>query len=295
MAISKRARAIRRMLPLFIAPENASLERQRGHLERAGKVPRPRDYTYYDVVIGGIPGIRSEPKKRHANRHILFLHGGGYMLGSAASHTGIAARLAVKARAAVTTINYRLAPEHRFPAAIDDSVAAAKAIIDEFGAGNVAIVGDSAGGGATIATMCALRDEGHAVASCAFVMSPWTDLTASGKSMRTKADIDPMITDALLQSCADSYLGDTAADNPKASPLFADLTGLAPLLIHVGAHEMLLNDSTRLAESAFNARVNVEIKVWPEMWHVFQAFVGFMPEANLSMQEGADFIIRHTA
>lgn len=283
------------MLPLFIAPEDASLERQRAQLERAGKLPRPRSYAYYDVVVGGIPGIRSAPKSRHTNRHILFLHGGGYMLGSAASHTGIAARLAVKANAAVTTINYRLAPEHRFPAAIDDSVAAAKAIIEEFGAENVAIAGDSAGGGATIATLCALRDEGHAMASCAFVMSPWTDLTVSGESMRSKADLDPMITMALLQSAIDNYLGDISPDNPKASPLFADLTGIAPLLIHVGAEEILLNDSTRLAESAFNARVNVEIKVWPEMWHVFQAFVGFMPEAKLSMQQGADFIVRHTA
>ncbi len=282
-------------MPLFIGGDDDTLEKLRSDLDRAGKLPRPRSYRYSEVMVGGVPGIRSTPKTSTTNRHILYIHGGGYFIGSSTSHTTMATRLAAKAEAIVTTIDYRLAPEHRFPAALDDCVSAAKALMSEFGASNLAIAGDSAGGGATVATLCALRDAGDELPACAFVISPWTDLTASGETMVTKAEIDPVITMSLLQKATNHYLADTPADNPGASPVFADLAGLPPVLIHVGENEMLLNDSTRLGESAKGSAVDVEIKIWPEMWHVFQAFVGLMREANASMQEGADFISGHTA
>lgn len=167
-------------------------------------------------------------------------------------------------------------------------------MVAEFGDGNVAIAGDSAGGGLTLATLGALREAGEPMPACAFVMSPWTDLTASGDTMTTKADIDPMIPVPLLKHMADLYAGDTTKDDPRVSPHFADLAGLPPILIHVGTDEVLLDDSLRFAESAKTAGVDLTIDVWHDLWHVFQGFVGYMPEANQAMQQGGAFIAAHT-
>lgn len=294
MTPSIRARIFRRMMGLFIAPAGATLERRRADMDRAGKIPRPRSFDYSRVNVGGVPANRATPSEAGSRRHVLFLHGGGYIMGSANSHTGIAARLAAKADATATVLDYRLAPEDPYPAARDDCVAAARALIAEVGAEHVAIAGDSAGGGATIATLCALRDAGDPLPACAFVLSPWVDLTLSGATIETKRDIDPVIADDLLGSGVSDYLGESSPDDPGASPLFADLSGLPPLLVQVGSDEMLLADSQRLADAVERAGGQAELDVWPDMWHVFQGFVGLMPEANRAMQHGADFITRHT-
>lgn len=295
MGISIRGRIFKRMMKMFVAPPGATLERRRSDLERAGRLPGPRGVNRTSVEVGGVSGLRGTVPEAATKRHILFFHGGGYVIGSANSHFKIAARLAKRADAAVTVIDYRLAPEHPYPAALDDCVAAATALIAEVGAEHVALVGDSAGGGVTIATLCALRDAGSPLPSCAFVMSPWTDLTLSGPTMVSKADVDPMISIDSISEYAQDYLGGTAGDDQGASPLFGDLAGLPSLLIQVGSDEVLLADSTRLADAAAKAGVDVELDEWPGMWHVFQALVGFMPEANNAMQQGADFIKRHAA
>ncbi|MGB3736008.1 MAG: alpha/beta hydrolase [Ilumatobacter sp.] len=295
MTPSVRARIFRRMMGLFVAPADATLERRRADMERAGKIPRPRSFEYSRVVVGGVPANRATPSESDTRRHLLYFHGGAYILGSADSHTGIAARLAAKADATATVLDYRLAPEHPYPAGRDDCVAATRALIAEVGAEHVAIAGDSAGGGATIATLCALRDAGDPLPACAFVLSPWVDLTMSGATIESKRDIDPVIADEFLASGSVDYLGDTAPDDPGASPLFADLAGLPPILVQVGSDEMLLADSQRLVDAVEQAGGAVELDVWPGMWHVFQGFVGLMPEANRAMQHGADFIKRHTS
>lgn len=282
------------MMKLFVTPADAPIAKRRAALERAGKLPGPRGFDRTSVEVGGVPALRGTPVSGPARRHVLFFHGGGYIMGSSTSHFTIASRLGKMADASVTVVDYRLAPEHPFPAALDDCVAAARDLIGEVGGEHVAIAGDSAGGGVTIATLCALRDAGDPLPACAFVMSPWVDLTGSGASVTSKRDVDPVIAPDMLDGCAADYLDGASASDPAASPLFADLTGLPPLLIQVGSDEVLLDDSVRLAESAKQAGVDVELDEWPGMWHVFQALVGSMPEATRAMQQGAEFITRHT-
>lgn len=294
MKLSVRSRIFRRMMKLFVTPADAPIAKRRAALERAGKLPGPRGVDRKSVEVGGVPALRGTLVGGPAKRHVLYFHGGGYIMGSSSSHFTIAARLGKMADASVTVVDYRLAPEHPFPAALDDCVAAARDLIGELGASRVAIAGDSAGGGVTIATLCALRDAGGPLPACAFVMSPWVDLTGSGDSVTSKRNIDPVIEPDMLGGCAADYLNGVDASDPGASPLFADLTGLPPLLIQVGSDEVLLDDSVRLAESAKQAGVDVELDEWPGMWHVFQALVGPMPEATKAMQQGAAFITRHT-
>ena len=293
MGLSLRSRVFRRLAPVFVSSHDATIEQRRKEMERASFGPKARGFDYMPMSVAGVPALRASAKSS-TTRHIAYFHGGGYTLGSADSHRNIAARLARYAGAGVTLIDYRLAPEHPFPAAFDDAVAATKAIVEEFGAGNVAIAGDSAGGGVTLATLCALAGAGEPMPACAFVMSPWTDLTASGETMTTKADIDPMIPVPLLKHMADLYAGDTSKDDPRVSPHFADLAGLPPVLIQVGTDEVLLDDALRFADAAKAAGVDVTIDVWHDLWHVFQGFVGYMPEANRAMQQGGAFIAAHT-
>lgn len=288
--ISRRARALRRTIGRFISEPGTPLAEQRAAIERTDKLPRPRGMKYEDTQVGGVPAIVATPKKGPAERHILYLHGGGYVIGSPRSHIAVAARLAVRARASTSVIDYRLAPEHPYPAAIDDCVAAYRAIIADRDAASVVIAGDSAGGGAALATMVALRDAGDPLPAAAYLLSPWTDLTASGESATTLVDVDPMITMSGLHEFAALYAGDQPLDSPGVSPLFADLSGLPPMLVQVGSDEVLLSDSMRLVAVARAAGVVVDVDVAPDMWHVFQAFAGLMPEATDALVEAAAFI-----
>ncbi|BAN02644.1 alpha/beta hydrolase [Ilumatobacter coccineus] len=287
---SRRARVLRKTLGAFISDPEVPLAEQRASLERADKIPRPRGLDYVDTEVGGVAAIVATPKRGADERHILYLHGGGYVLGSPRSHIAMAARLALAARGSTTVLDYRLAPEHPYPAAIDDCVAAYRAIIADRDPSSVVIAGDSAGGGATLATLLALREAGVALPGAAYLMSPWTDLTASGESTRTKSADDPMLQAPWLQDFAEKYAGDQPLDLPGISPLFADLSGLPPMLVQVGSDEILLSDSTRLVEAARAAGVMVDVEVAPNMWHVFQAFAGMMPEATTALVEAAAFI-----
>jgi acetyl esterase/lipase len=250
------------------------------------------DYT--NVTVGGIDGLRAKPTGLTSDRHILYLHGGGYVLGSPLSHIGMAARLARRAAATVTVIDYRLAPEHPYPAAIDDCAAAYEGLLAETPAESICIAGDSAGGGATVATLARLRATGSPRPGCAYLISPWVDLTSSGESMTTRAEVDPMIDAAFVGEVAAQYAADTPFDHPGVSPLFEDLTGMPPMLIQVGDDEVLLSDSTRLAERARGAGVEVELEIADGMWHVYQAFARYLPEADKALDRAAIFISAHT-
>ncbi len=259
-------------------------------MDRADRLPRPRGVDYVDVEVGGVGAIVATPSKVPVERHILYFHGGGYVIGSPRSHIAMAARLAVHAHASISVIDYRLAPEHPYPACVDDCVAAYRSVVKEWDPASVVIAGDSAGGGATLSTLCALRDAGDPLPAAGYLISPWTDLTASGETTTSKASVDPMLQLSMLNPFAERYAGGRPLDDPGISPLFADLSGLPPLLVQVGSDEILLSDSTRLVEKARASGVNVDLDVRDGMWHVYQAFAGMMPEATAALIEAASFI-----
>ncbi len=249
---------------------------------------------YVDTVVGGIPAIVATPTEVHPDRHILYIHGGAYVLGSPKSHIAMCARLAKRAAATITVIDYRLAPEHVYPAAIDDCVAAYRAIIADVDPALVTIAGDSAGGGATLATLGALKAAGDPMPGAAYVLSPWADLTASGESVVTRVAFDPMFDGEGLLEAATTYAGNTALDHPGVSPLFADPTGYPPTLIQTGMDEILLSDSTRLAERFAAAGVDVRLDLRDGLWHVYPILAGYMPEATDALVRAAVFIREKT-
>jgi acetyl esterase/lipase len=211
---------------------------------------------------------------------LLYLHGGGYCIGSINTHRGMAARLAQACRARALNLDYRLAPEHPHPAAVDDAVAAYRWLLDRGVApAQIVLGGDSAGGGLVMATLLALRDAGHPLPVAGFCLSPWVDLECSGETMTTKADVDPMVGKDGLTEMAAAYAGDHELRHPLVSPLHADLSGLPPLLIQVGTAETLLDDAVRLADRARNAGMDVRLEAWDDLVHVFQAFAPMVPEA----------------
>jgi acetyl esterase/lipase len=225
---------------------------------------------------------------------LLLLHGGGFTSGSLVTHRALAAALARASRWDTIVLDYRLAPEHPFPAALDDAVAAYNALIaDGVPPDRLAVVGDSAGTALVVALLVAVRDEGVALPAAAILLSPWLDMTLSGDSIDTLAAIDPMVTRAALQHAADLYLDGGDAADPRASPLFADLRDLPPFLIHSGEREILRDDTVRFAERVNAAGGSARPKIWPGMWHVFHAFAG-EPSAASAIEEIADFLHART-
>jgi acetyl esterase/lipase len=241
----------------------------------------PPGCLHEPLVVGGVKGERVVPIGAVEGRRILYLHGGGYVGGSPRSHRPLAARLAEAARAKAIVAEYRLGPEHPCPAAVEDAVAVYRALLESGAEPDRTIVaGDSAGGGLTLALALQLKDLDLPQPAGLFVISPWADLTQSHPSYRSKAAEDPMITRGGLDESAKAYLAGFDARDPRASPVFGDFTGLAPLLIQVGSEEALLGDSLTLAERAGHARVEVRLEVWPEMIHVWHAFGGQLSAAR---------------
>lgn len=229
-------------------------------------------------------------------RTILYLHGGGYYFCSPQSHRSLVFELARRASARTFSLDYRLAPEHRFPAALDDAVAAWRQLLtDGTPAGSIVIAGDSAGGGLALATLVALRDAGDPMPAGGVLFSPWTDLAATGDSIRSNDGRDPMFSGPAIARAAQVYLGDTAATHPHASPLYADLHGLPPLFMQAGDTEVLLDDTQRVAARAREAGVHVECEIWPKMPHVWQIFAPFIPEAGAALDKAAAFVNRVTS
>jgi epsilon-lactone hydrolase len=227
-------------------------------------------------------------------RVLLYFHGGGYKLGSVTSHRDLMARLAAAARCRVLGVNYRLAPEAHFPAPVDDALAVYQWLLGEGVApSQIAVGGDSAGGGLAAALLLSLRDRGGALPAAAVLLSAWTDLTAQGESYVTRAEADPIHQRAMILATARQYLGpDGDASNPLASPLFGGLAGLPPLLLQVGDRETVLDDSTRFAAKARAAGVRADLEVYPNMIHVFQQFADEIPEARQAITGVGRFLRR---
>ena len=263
--------------------------------EMISSVPLPDDVSTTRGELGGVPVVTVQtPNPADPATVIFYLHGGAYALGSAPDSVGLAADISRRARAKAVSIDYRLAPEHPFPAAVDDALAAYGALLEEgVPASSVAFVGESAGGGLTVATLLAIKDNGLPRPACAAVFSPWADLTVSGASATGKADLDPALTPGALRTRARDYLGDRDPATPLASPVFADLTDLPPLLIQVGSHEILLDDAVRLAARAAADDVRVDLQVWPQVPHVFQGFAALLDDADHALNAAAAFLNRN--
>lgn len=228
------------------------------------------------------------------DRVLLYLHGGAYMMGSARTHRDLAARLSQAAEVRALVPDYRLAPENPYPAALKDATAVYRWLLEQgFKPEHIAIGGDSSGGNLAVVTLLALREAGIALPAVAILLSPWTDMTLSGESVKTRAGVDPMIRLGEPREQFAYYAGNNDLADPLISPIFADLRGLPPMLIHVGNDEVLLDDSVRLAERAGAAGTEVELKVWDGMWHVFQSLAIALPEGRESIDELGAFVKRH--
>jgi monoterpene epsilon-lactone hydrolase len=266
-----------------------TLEERRAAFAPAGRLhPIPDDVLVSEVTAGGVPAHWLTAPGADTGRVLLFLHGGGYELGSLRSDGELAARLGRASGMRVLFPEYRLAPEHPFPAAIDDVLTAWRWLRAGQGlsASSLAVAGDSAGGGLAVALLVAARDAGEALPAAAVLMSPTVDLTSSGASMTERADQDPFSTPAMLRQLASDYLAGADPKTPLASPLFASLAGLPPLLIQVGTADLLLSDSERLAEAAAEAGVDVTLEIGEGLPHVYPIMLGTPEAAEATGQTG---------
>lgn len=270
-------------------------QEMRGMFEQMA-VPPPADIKCEPVNAGGVDAEWVTAPGAAADRAVLYLHGGGYVIGSAKTHRDLMGRISRGAKARVLGLNYRLAPEHPFPAAVDDAVAGYRWMLAQgIKPSRIAVAGDSAGGGLTVAALVAIRDAKLATPAAGICMSPWVDLEGIGESMKTRAQADPVVQREGLVGMASAYLQGKDPRTPLAAPLYADLKGLPPLLIQVGDAETLLDDSNRLAGRAKAAGVEVKLEVWPEMIHVWQLFASFLPEGQEAIDGINKFIGERTA
>ncbi len=272
--------------------QSPSLAETRAGFERmAIMFPVDEDVKCEPVQAGSVKAEWITAPGADAGRAILYLHGGGYVIGSISTHRSLAARLSKAARARVLLIDYRLAPEHPFPAAVDDSVAAYQWMLSlGLAPARIAVAGDSAGGGLTIATLVAIRDAKLPTPAAGAALSPWVDLEGIGESMTSKSAADPMVQKAGLVEMAKLYLGGKDPRTPLAAPLYADLTGLPPLLIQVGTAETLMDDASRIAERARKAGVKVDYQPYDNMIHVFQMFAPLLDEGQQAIDRIGEFI-----
>ncbi len=275
----------------------ANVEEQRAGYE-ALAFPLPDATTVTPVDANGVPCEWIVADDASPDARLLYFHGGGYVTGSLNTHRHLSAAISHASGCAVLAVDYRMAPEDPFPAAVDDALAAYRFLRDNGpdGPGEASssfISGDSAGGGLTLITMLAARDAGLPMPDAAMPLSAWTDLTGSGETMETRREADPVVTREALDDMASHYLGDGDLKQPLASPLYADLSGLPPLLMQVGDAEMLLADTTRVVEKARAAGVDVTEEIWPEMFHVFQHFCQAFPEAQEAVDRIGEFAKSH--
>ena len=257
----------------------------------ASALPIPDGIASGPATFGGVPGVLFEPAGADPSRVILYFHGGGYMFGTARNTGHVTARLARSAGAAAFSADYRLSWQAPFPAAVEDAVAAYRGLLASgYDPQNVALAGDSAGGGLVLCTLLALRDAGDRLPAAGFASSAFTDLTVCGRSA---AEIDdPIATRAGLLMLANSYLDGADPRTPLASPLYADLSGLPPLLLQVGSRELLLDDTTRLAEAAKAAGLDVIVDVLDDVIHIWQYFGPDLPDTRYSEQQAGEFLKR---
>ncbi len=271
--------------------EQSTSELREGWETSAKLIPRPPDVVTEGTDAGGASSEWVSVPESDPARVVLYLHGGGYVIGSVNTHRDVVQRICRATGARGLTVDYRRAPENPFPAALDDATNAYRWLLD---GGNqpekMVVIGDSAGGGLTIAMMAAVRDAGLPLPGAAVVMSPWIDMEGSGESMVTKEELDPMIRKEWLLRCAADYLRDGDRRNPRASPLYADLPGLPPILIQVGENETLLDDAARLAERAKAAGIDVTLEVWDDMIHLWQLLAPMVPEGQQAIDRIGEWV-----
>lgn len=258
-------------------------------------IPLPEGMRVEQVSVNDVPAEWLSPALADTRGVLLYLHGGAYILGSLQSHRDLVARLSAAAGIPALLIRYRLAPEHVFPAALDDALTAYQWLLDQgYSAEHIMLSGDSAGGGLTLALLQTVRDRHLPQPAGAALFSPWTDLTGSVRSRRTREAVDPIFSGDGINALAHFYAGTENLSNPLLSPVYADLHGFPPLRIDVGRDEVLLDDSLLIAEHARVANVPVELTVWDDMWHVFQLYASILPEGQQSLEKMGSFIHRQT-
>lgn len=278
------------------APETPDIGQARARFEKlADFLGGAPDAKCEKVSAGGVPAEWVKAPGCDPGRAVLYLHGGGYAIGSINTHRRLAYDISAASTAAVLVIDYRLAPEHPFPAAVEDATKAWRWLLAQgFAANRLAIAGDSAGGGLTFATLVNLRDQKLGLPACAVAISPWVDLEGVGNSITTRAAQDPMVQKDGLLWMAGLYLNGKDAKTPLAAPLHADLKSLPPILVQVGTAETLLDDSTRIAEKLHAAGVDVRLAIWPNMLHVFPLFAPVLSEGREGCVEIGAFIRSRT-
>jgi acetyl esterase/lipase len=297
MTISRRAKFIRWVTGSYIRGLDVPtlpVEKARGHFEKVASMflIRAMGVEVEQTQIAGVDVDWLRPKNARKDKVLLYLHGGAYVMGSPRTHRQLVSHTARAAGVVAVLPDYRLAPEHPFPAAIDDSVAVYRSLLESgFKPEDIIISGDSAGGGLSVATLLTLRHAGLPMPAAAVLLSPYLDVLGTGESATTRADRDPWFDVADLHVVARYYCPDESEwKNPLVSPVFANVAGLPPMLIQVGDDEILLSDSTRLAEKLEAEGIEVELEIWPHMWHVFQMFIGKMPEAKAAVSKIAAYI-----
>lgn len=265
-----------------MSPENPRQIARKRMDAAADRLPAPDDVQVEKTELSGLSALAFTPDDVRPGL-LLFLHGGGYSLGSAKSHQPLVTRLSRALRIKSVSVEYRLAPEHVFPCAVDDGVTALNWAMSQSD-GPVLIAGDSAGGGLALASLLRQRQQGRALPQGVYLISPWTDLTASGESTISRAKADPMLKPDWIVTGAKLYLEDIPAETPEASPLFADLAGLPPMFIQTGDDEILRDDSIRFAQKLEQAGVPVHCEIWTALWHDFPLFAPLLPEADLALE-----------
>ena len=278
-------------------PPGSGVKEQRELLRAAiSAQPLPADVTVTAAELSGVRTAEITVDGIEPRDVVLYFHGGVYVMSDAFLAAGLASQVGRRAHAKIISVDYRLAPEHPYPAAVDDALAAYEALLqDGIAASDIAFAGDSAGGGLAVATLVNARDHGLPLPAAAFVMSPYADLTLGGTTMDTKSDVDPLLSREALQARIPDY---TAGQDPALdliSPIFADLSGLPPLIIQAGSHEVLLDDAIRLARQAATANVEVTLDITPGVPHVFQAYSPILDEAGAALDRAGQLLSAHLA
>jgi len=277
-------------------PDSDVYEQRRQLRELLSAQPLPAEVTVTAAALGGVPTAEITVDGIEPRHVVLYFHGGVYVMGDAFLAADLASQVGRRASAKVISVGYRLAPEHPYPAAVDDALAAYEALLQGGTApSGIAFAGESAGGGLAIATMVNARDHGLPLPAAAFVMSPYADLTLSGETMETKREADPLLSPQALQARVPDYTSGHDAALGLISPIFAELSGLPPLIIQAGTHEVLLDDAIRLARQAATADVEVTLDITPGVPHVFQAYHPILDEAAAALDRAGRLLSAHLA
>jgi epsilon-lactone hydrolase len=278
-------------------PVDSDVDEQRRLLkELLSAQPLPAEVTVTAAQLGGVPAAEITVDGIEPRHVMLYFHGGVYVMGDAFLAADLASQVGRRTDAKVISVDYRLAPEHPYPAAVDDALAAYEALLHTgIAASDIALAGESAGGGLAVATLVNARDHGLPLPAAAFVMSPYADLTLAGTTIDTRREVDPLLSRELLQARVPDYTSGHDAALGLISPVFADLAGLPPLIIQAGTHEVLLDDAVRLAGQAAAADVEVTLDITPGVPHVFQAYRAILDEAGAALDRAGRFLSAHLA